>query len=266
MATARDYNVTFGYRATDGYYYGPGGRVGPYHRGNDRPCPSGTRIEISGVLIGLTGATGLVSGPHLHTQACTAGSNYADDFDPAPFEFKNGLVVVAGWHSQFGNRVVIRVGGVDITYAHLSQINVAVGQQIGASEVANAEQVKNLYRGVLRREADPGGLANYTGRDANQIVAEMLGSQEKRNLDNYINSLATGVADRDRIIADLRTALTNEQNKPAKEVIKEVEKIVEVPVEKVVEVPKTVEVVKEVNPTWLENAIQFVRKVLRIKE
>lgn len=257
--TARDYNITFGYGAQDLYYYGPNGTVGKYHRGNDRPCPTGTAIDIGGVVIGLTGATGLVSGPHLHTQACTAGSNYADDFNPSPFEFKYGTVVKAGWHPQFGNHIVIRVGNVDIAYAHLSKINVAVGQQIGTSEVANAEQVKNLYRGVLRREADPGGLANYTGRDANQIVAEMLGSQEKRNLDANINSLNQGVADRDRIIADLRTALTNEQNKPAKEVIKEVEKIVEVPVEVIKEVEKIV----EVEPSWLTKVRDFINKFLK---
>lgn len=135
MKDASQYPITFGYKAQDGYWYGPNGKVGKYHRGNDRPCPTGTPIIISGVTIGETGATGIVSGPHLHTQACTAGSNYADDFDPSPFEFKNGTVVVAGWHSQFGNRIVIRVGGVDITYAHLSKINVQVGQVIGGSEV-----------------------------------------------------------------------------------------------------------------------------------
>ena len=188
MATAADYAVNFGYKAQDGYYYGPNGKVGKYHRGNDRPCPTGTPIVISGVTIGLTGATGLVSGPHLHTQACTAGSNYANDVDPSPFEFKNGTVVGAGWHSQFGNNIVVRVGGVDITYAHLSKINVAVGQQIGTTEVANRDQVNNLYKGILFRAGDDGGLNNYTGRDANQIASEMLNSPERKNLEADIAS------------------------------------------------------------------------------
>ncbi len=130
MATAADYGVTFGYKAQDGYYYGPNGTVGKYHRGNDRPCPTGTPIIIGSKTIGLTGATGLVSGPHLHTQVCTAGSNYADDFDPSPFEFKFGTIIKAGWHNQFGNHIVVRVGNVDITYAHLSRIDVSVGQEL----------------------------------------------------------------------------------------------------------------------------------------
>jgi hypothetical protein len=108
---------------------------------------------------------------------------------------------------------------------------------IGGNEVANAEQVKNLYRGILRREADAGGLANYTGRDANAIVSEMLNSQERKNLDAHIASLGVAVADRDKVIAQLRTALANEQAKPPKEVIKEVEKIVDRPVEVIKEVP-----------------------------
>lgn len=56
-------------------------------------------------------------------------------------------------------------------------------------EMATAEQVKNIYRAVLWREADAGGLANYTGRDANTIVTEMLGSVERKNLETRFNGL-----------------------------------------------------------------------------
>lgn len=62
-------------------------------------------------------------------------------------------------------------------------------------------------------------------------------------------------------LADVKQALLNEQAKPAKEVIKEVVKIVEKPVE----VIKTVEVIKEVNPTWLQKTVDFLRGVLGIK-
>ena len=47
MKQAKDYRVTFGYGliAKDGYYYGPKGKIGPYHRGNDRVCLSERQLR-----------------------------------------------------------------------------------------------------------------------------------------------------------------------------------------------------------------------------
>lgn len=225
--SAANYTVNFGYKAQDGYYYGPNGKVGKYHRGNDRPCPSGTPIIISGVTIGLTGATGLVSGPHLHTQACTAGRNYADDFDPGPYEFKNGTVVSAGWHSQFGNHIVIRVGGVDITYAHLSKINVSVGQTItspsgaGGNNVFQTDaEVKEAYLMMRGNAGTAAERKAWIGQPKQRFF--QLGKKE-------VDSLRTQ-------LADVKKALENEKKKPAKEVVKVVEKIVDRPVEVIKEV------------------------------
>tara|TARA_R110000782_G_scaffold218913_1_gene306294 strand:- start:114 stop:911 length:798 start_codon:yes stop_codon:yes gene_type:complete len=69
-------------------------------------------------------------------------------------------------------------------------------------------------------------------------------------------------------LADVKKALTDLQNQPPKVVVKEVERIVkeivEVPVEKIT--IKEVEVIKEVEPTWLKIAVDFIRRVLRLKE
>jgi len=68
-------------------------------------------------------------------------------------------------------------------------------------------------------------------------------------------------------LADVKLALSNLQNQAPKEVIKIVEKIVkeivEVPVERIT--IKEVEVIKEVEPSWLKTAVDFIRSVLRIK-
>lgn len=132
MAKTLDkYPVTFGYGAKDGYYYGPRGIVGPYHRGNDRACPVGTPVVVGNTTIGLTGRSGLVSGPHCHTGAFNANS--WTDINPKPYEFKPGTVIGTGYHSQFGYFVRLRVSGKDIVYAHLSKIRVKNGQKIGAA-------------------------------------------------------------------------------------------------------------------------------------
>jgi hypothetical protein len=239
--SAANYSITFGYGATDGYYYGPNGIVGKYHRGNDRPCPTGTSIVIGEWTIGLTGATGLASGPHLHTQACSAGSNYSDDFNPSPYEFKYGTVIKAGWHNQFGNHIVIRTGNVDLTYAHLSKINVSVGQVLSAPQgsninmFANDQEVKEAYLMLRGNEGTPGERAGWIGQSKQRFF-----QLAKAEADSFRQQLA-----------DVRQALVNEQAKPAKEIVKEVEKIVEKPIEVIVEVPAQVDE-KAVVTNWFK--------------
>lgn len=140
--TAQDYPVSFGYGAQDGYYYGPKGIVGPYHRGNDRYTPTGTPVVIEGVTIGKTGATGLVSGPHLHTQAGT-DIGCQNTINPTTLEFDPGTVVASGTGNQWGKYITIKVGSKYITYCHLSQINVRKGQVIkkGKSNVTNNDKL-----------------------------------------------------------------------------------------------------------------------------
>ena len=82
----------------------------------------------------------------------------------------------------------------------------------GGTEVANRDQVNNLYKGILFRDGDPGGLNNYTGRDANTIVAEMLGSAERKALETRVNgataqiqNLQTAINQQNQIITDLNS-------------------------------------------------------------
>lgn len=167
------------------------------------------------------GTTGLSTGPHCHWDININGQaarSFADFRDPA--KWLNG-----DYKAQTPQ---------------------------GGSEVATRDQVNALYKGILFREGDPGGLANYTGRDANSIVADMLGSQERKNLEAQWSA-------KDNMITDLQNALKNEQSKPPKEVIKEVEKVVT----KVVEVQVPVEVIKEVEPSWLVKVRNFINSFLR---
>lgn len=89
--------------------------------------------------------------------------------------------------------------------------NMVTTQPQGGSEVANRDQVNNLYKGILLRDGDQGGLDAYTGKDANYIVSSMLGSQERRSLeqqiDTYKNFHSTYVSQ----IADLSSRPTKDQ-------------------------------------------------------
>lgn len=240
--SAKVYSINFPYGATS-YPYS----VSSPHRGNDRPCPTGTPIVIGNTTIGWTGSTGWATGPHLHTQAGT--DMYAQrTVNPAPYEFQPGKVVAKGWGDQWGNYVIIQVGSHYICYAHLSQTNVSVGQVINATplEGGNAvDTIKSMYWRLLGREADQSGIDTYTkvaGTKGWQFVyTDLKNSPEgQRDWDRRnptrVKRLETEVHNKNQTIANLQTALANEQNKPPREVVKEVEKIVELEVIREVQV------------------------------
>lgn len=164
--TAKDYKVVFGYGAKDGYYYGPEGIIGPYHRGNDRETPVGTPIVIGKKTIGLTGSTGLGAGPHLHTQA---GTDIAcqKTFDPTPLDFKPGTVVATGKGTQWGYYITIKVGSKYITYAHLSKISVRKGDKIkveAKKDMVTLTGLNVIYRFLLGKQTSDYGKKHYLGK------------------------------------------------------------------------------------------------------
>lgn len=257
--SASNYPITFGYRAQDGRYYGPSGSVGLYHRGNDRPCPTGTPIIIGSTTIGLTGASGLASGPHLHTQAMTTGTN--TDYNPAPYEFKFGRVVRAGWHTQFGNHIRILVQGtnVECTYAHLSKINVSVGQVISAPQGGNLmfntdAEVQEAYLLLRGNPGTAGERSGWIGQSKQRFF--QVGKPEA---DNYRT-------ERDQLrqqVTNITNALNAEIAKPPKEVVKEVvkivEKVVEVPVETPIN-PDSIVLDKNTTWSWLSKLLSIFKK------
>jgi len=95
----------------------------------------------------------------------------------------------------------------------------------------NNGDVVNIYRTLLGRDPDPSGLAAYTGKDWKTGFYSITGSKE-------FGERMANLSNTNQAVAALRAALEAEKAKPAKEVIKEVEKIVEV--------IKEVQVIKEV--------------------
>lgn len=143
----------------------------------------------------------------------------------------------------------------------------------GGTEVANAAQVNNIYRAILHREGDPGGVQTYTGRDANFIVSAMLNSAEFQAHQNFINTANQTISDQLAAIRSLSERPTKEQ---LQQVLSQYENarsalsVAQSQLEEAQKNPTVVEkeVIKEVvvekNPSWLETAIMFIRKVLRI--
>lgn len=151
--------------------------------------------------------------------------------------------------------------------------------QGGNMTLAEAKQViTGAYRGLFKREPDQGGLDNYANKllagQADFVFNDIGGSQE---LKNVVSAPLQGqLAQQQALINQLNQTVTdvNTQSNATKAQLQEaISKVatltseLETANDKLKDAQNNpTEVVKEVNPSWLENAIQFVRKVLRIKE
>ena len=64
------------------------------------------------------------------------GTDIAAPMGTAVTAAAEGTVASAGWNGSYGNCIIINhVNGVQTWYAHLSKINVSVGQQVNTSTV-----------------------------------------------------------------------------------------------------------------------------------
>lgn len=157
--TAKDYPVTFPYGATDDYWYGPKGKIGPYHRGDDREMPTGTPVVINGVQIGLSGATGTVSGPHIHIGKYINGA----DHNPRGlgFTFKSAVVHSVDNLDDDANGKWVRLNadGAYWVYLHLSKVTCKPGQKLVPSKPKPASP-KPVYTTVRPGE----GLSHIARR------------------------------------------------------------------------------------------------------
>ncbi len=156
--TAKDYDVSFGYKknnpigrwpsgATKYEFYGPFKQtinyIGPYHRGEDQKMPVGIRVVINNTLVGLSGASGNVSGPHVHGEKWTTLMRnwWRGKVNFKPVDLYNikrgGRVVYAGWAQGYGNCVVIKRKTtwydrrrVFYLVGHLSEVSVSINDWV----------------------------------------------------------------------------------------------------------------------------------------
>ena len=211
------------------------GRIDSYQR-------RGSGTSDAGNVLRLAGATGMHSFCHLSKSLVKVGQTVKQG-QPIAVMGYTGYTIPAGAAGAHLHYYILTPNG----YVYPPTLYKQPAK--GGNEVADRNQVNNIYKAILHREGDKGGLDNYTGRDANSIVSELLGSQEFKNHDAFVQNAT-------KQITDLQQALANEKNKPAVVVEKQVDKIVE----KLVKVEVPVEVVKEIEkPATWNTVIDFVR-------
>ena len=250
MKSLQDYPIGFSYKAQDGqYYYTPNSPqfpygksktwVGNYHRGDDYFTPEGVPVLICGVSIGLTGSTGVVSGPHCHVQAWTGSPT--NDTNPLPYTFRGGRVVTAdnNVNQQWGKHVTIEVKGVYVTYAHLSRIDVVEGQIIKEEEMIENTEGHYVFANLLHerlrgtRSLSKEDFQGWVGQSWLKYVQAL--AYDKESEIGY-EALKVGkvaledkwheqITDRDKWLSDLNSELKN-VDKSADEKLKAIQSIV----------------------------------------
>jgi hypothetical protein len=130
MKTARDYPVKYVFGFSKAY-------GSTFHTGEDRSTPMGTPVKVNNTVIGYTGDTGKVTGPHIHV---TRQRLYIP-INPKGSGFKLSTshtikpkVIFAGTsllHPANGKYIKIRNWqGDEFVYCHLSKITCKKGDYI----------------------------------------------------------------------------------------------------------------------------------------
>lgn len=171
MATAIDYPITLGFGAKLKPYYGTlaedgyVGTVAPAHHGIDYGAPAWTLIVVSGTTIGFVGATGAVTGVHLHTDKNPSFPATSGYVNPTGWQNIRGVVVFSGLAGTAGNMVVVKAtDGYYYRFLHMARISSGVGAIVGnmtpidvlriiASEVEGFDMTKThtgVYDKILK--------------------------------------------------------------------------------------------------------------------
>lgn len=203
--SAANYPVTFGYLEKWGEYT---------HRGEDRAMPTGTPVIVGGTQIGLSGNTGLSSGPHLHLQV---GKDFwaQQTIKPSAYWFKGEEVVQTGTASQWGNYVIVKYQDVYCVYAHLSKIQVKLGQKLGGGMATDAE-IKKVFNKVLLRNPDSGAYSTYRPHDRWFVFNDVADSQERKNIEAREAAEDKLRADQAKQIQALQASVTQLSTRPTK--------------------------------------------------
>ena len=195
--------MTFGYGSTDAPYGTP---AHPYHRCDDWYMPDGTPIVVNGVQIGVSGHTGMVTGPHCHVGRFVGGV----DTNPQSraWSVDNPRVTDIGYDTTDGNYVgLIDSGGVRWIYLHM---------QSKSTDIAVGDYLSNVtpYRGGDMADGNAIAIAGIRLGRINQIAATLnvADTDEDAQFSHIMTLITNDQADvkTNESIADIRGSRLNQ--------------------------------------------------------
>lgn len=145
-----------------------------FHRGQDRFMPVGTPVFVNGVEIGLSGATGDVTGPHLHIGKFIGGS--AVNPNGQGFNLSSPFVYDTGFDSTDGNYIRLQdSAGVMWVYLHLSQTLVSKAQILeGVIAMPSEAEVKSVFQTYAVGTPSVKQIKDYTSSPWTRLLDDIL--------------------------------------------------------------------------------------------
>lgn len=164
--------------------------------------PINTPVLVNGVRIGVSGNTGLSSGPHLHI------GRFVNGRDTPPrgggFNVSGAVVTGVGSDPTDGNYVRVQdADGASWVYLHLTSQSVKVGDKlIGTGvNIVNYDQVDSMAHAYLNDSiANNPGLKYYVGQPVGDVIAAFNGAPERAAFLKHIDDLEKGVVSRQAVL------------------------------------------------------------------
>jgi hypothetical protein len=185
MATAKDFPITQGYGYDPSYPLNGG-----YHKGIDYGCPTGTPVVVNGVQIGISNATGAVTGPHLHVGRWVNGAATNPGVGGG-FSFNSAVVTETGYDATDGNYVRIQGDGASWVYLHLQKVLVSKGQELKKgdymgfwnSTIENQEEERQIFLAWLGRNPASQEVGRYVGKKVSDVWPDIARNQTRTTVD-----------------------------------------------------------------------------------
>lgn len=224
MADAATFPITTPYGKVAGYPLNNG-----FHNGIDYGAPTGSEVIVNGVVIGLTGATGYATGPHLHVGRWVGGT-VTDPGVGGGFHFDSAVVTQISQDATNGKYVRVQGDGASWVYLHLSDNSkVSVGQVLQGDEMIESSDVDEVriinsevqgydFNKTHAGDYDAQEMEAWTGQTWDKLITEKWNSgeafREKRitAIDYYDNTrpkVEKQLSDANAKIADLEKQLAD---------------------------------------------------------
>lgn len=159
-----------------------------FHNGIDYGCPVGTPIVVNGVVIGLSGATGIVTGPHVHVGRWVNGKS-TDPGVGNGFTFNSAVVTEINEDPTNGKYVRVQGDDASWVYLHMSDNSkVKVGQELKGENMTNPTRQQIAAEWLGWNLMDLNDRSQYSKADAENIYA----TYEKQSLDVLQHDLQAG--------------------------------------------------------------------------